>query len=196
MAQESNRTNTSISISEKDSKMGNQFQETISRMSTDELKVVYLDKFLDYQEPFVQECYHELISRRRVSKEWLQEMINSRKMQYDNDLVSAARLLHDEGKSVNDIQRIFDHYGISQDRSANAIDFISEEVKNSKWEKIENGILIGPLIVLIVFLLDYFGYVVVIRSIIPIPISYPLAFVGAVWFVMALIRKIYVAINE
>ena len=42
----------------------------------------------------------------------------------------------------------------------------------------------------------YFGYVVVIRSIIPIPISYPLAFVGAVWFVMALIRKIYVAINE
>ena len=62
----------------------------------------------------------------------------------------------------------------------------------TKWSKIENGIIVGPIIVGIVLIMDYCGYVIVIKGY-NIPISTLLLIFGAVWFIAGLVAKMYLS---
>lgn len=170
--------------------MANNYGDVISNKSTEELKSIYLDKFLDYQENFVKECYEELIRRR--CKTEIDDVVNQRKSQVVDNVAEITQKLQNEGRTKKDIERFLIRYEISSDDTQRALDNISWEEKYSKWSKIENGIIVGPIIVGIVLIMDYCGYVIVIKGY-NIPISTLLLFFGAVWFIAGLVAKMYLS---
>ena len=168
--------------------MGNNYIDIISRYSTDELKDIYLYRFLDYKDDFVRCCYNELIQNRGVSSDELKTDIARISAQSTYNIV---RNMKSNGRTECEIKKALEHYGIVD--VDDVLEIIENEERDEKEKQINNQILGGIGLFTFVSIVYYIGYEFTWLHF--IPVSEILMVVGGVITIVGIIRKLLINIG-
>ena len=157
--------------------MTNNFTNVIATKSTDELMDIYINKFLDYQEEFLQEVYKELTQTRGISEMEMEAAINKESVYLKDNYMDMTHSLYRQGRTSNEIMRFFQRYGLSSvniDEIRESIDEVNKEKKRSEYT---SKMTIGAFLFIACFVIRWAGYDVLYHK---VPVTWLLILGGAI----------------
>lgn len=165
--------------------MVNNYIDVVSSSTTDELKDIYLYRFLDYNEEFVKCCYNELIQNRGISSDELKSDIERISAQSTYNIV---RYMKSNGRTEREIRKALNHYGIVD--CDDVLEIIKDEEKEEKEKQINNQIIGGIGLLIFVLIVYYIGYEFTLFN--SVPISELLMVIGGGLTIIGIIRKLLI----
>ena len=165
--------------------MDENYSNVIGSLSTDELKDIYLYRFLEYNEDFVSSCYIELTQNRGVTPDQLDTEI---KKIASYNLYNVVRNLRLSGKTESEIKRYMEHYRIHD--YDEVLGEVQEAENEEKKKELNNQIIKGLVLCGVVLLFYCFGYEIMLFHL--IPVSSILLVVGAGITIVGLVKKSFI----